>query len=91
MGHRRIALLVGMFGSAFSSAQDLQPYLDQPLLAGPYAGIDKYIGARQALDEFHVEFDPELLGFIDLNRACEDVEIDVRLIIRQSSCFKKQA
>ena len=38
-----------------------------------------------------MEFDPELLGFIDLSRACEDVEIDVRLIIRQSSCFKKQA
>lgn len=44
MGHRRIALLVGIFGSAFSSAQDLQPYLDQPLLAGPYAGIDSTSG-----------------------------------------------
>lgn len=71
-GHRRIGLLVGVFGNTFSCAQDLQPYLDQPILAGPYSGIDKYIGARRALDEFHVEFDPELLEFIDLGNAYED-------------------
>ena len=72
MGHRRIALIVGVFGNNFKCAEDLQPYLDQPLLAGPYSGIDKYIGARQALDEFGVSFDPELLEFIDLGNAYED-------------------
>lgn len=72
MGHRRIALIVGVFENGFSSAEDLQPYLEHPLLAGPYSGIDKYIGARRALDEFKVGFDPELLEFIDLGNAYED-------------------
>ena len=72
MGHRRIALIVGVFGNNFKCAEDLQPYLDKPVLAGPFSGIDKYIGARMALDEFGVNFDPELLEFIDLGNAYED-------------------
>lgn len=71
MGHRKIALFVGAFGKDFQNAGDLQQYLDSPLLAGPYSGIDKYIGARRALDEYSVPFDPNLLEFIDLGNAYE--------------------
>ncbi len=71
MGHRKIALFVGVFGNDFSSAKDLQPFLDSPLLAGPYSGIDKYIGARRALEEYGVSFDTNLLEFIDLGSAYE--------------------
>lgn len=71
MGHRKIALIVGIFGNDFTCAEDLQPFLDSPLLAGPYSGIDKYIGARRALDEYSVPFDPNLLEFIDLGDAYE--------------------
>lgn len=69
MGRSNIALTVGIFGNKFTCAQDLEPFLENPILAGPYSGIDKYIGARQALSDMNIPFDPELLDFIDLGDA----------------------
>lgn len=65
-GHKKIALIVGVFGNDFNSASDLDLYLKEPIKAGPFSGIDKYIGARHAFDEAGIDFDPNLLEFIDL-------------------------
>lgn len=70
-GHKKIAIIVGVFGNEFASAADLQPYLDAPVLAGPYSGIDKYIGAHRALREMGGRFYPELVEFVDLGNAYE--------------------
>ena len=69
MGHSRIGILVGIFGNRFHTAADLDAYLEDPVLAGPYSGIDKYIGARRALAEYSIPFSPELIEFIDLGNA----------------------
>ncbi|MPL95596.1 Catabolite control protein A [bioreactor metagenome] len=83
MGHRKIGLLVGVFGNKFNCADDLQPYLDDPVSAGPYSGVDKYIGARRALEEMNVPFYPELLEFVDLGNAYQSgMEAMRRLISR---------
>lgn len=85
MGHRKIGLLVGVFGNHFNSADDLQPYLDDPVSAGPYSGIDKYIGARRALEEMNVPFYPELLEFVDLGNAYESGMEAMRRLISKTT------
>ena len=81
MGHRKIALFVGVFGDSFHTAADLEPFLKDPVLAGPYSGIDKYIGARRAMDEYGAEFYPELVEFVDLGNAYQSgFEATQRLI-----------
>ena len=69
MGHRKIAIMVGVFGDKFHSAEELDAYIENPVLAGPYSGIDKYIGARKAFEEYSIPFDPGLIEFIDLGNA----------------------
>ena len=66
LGHNHIALLVGCFGNMFHNVSDLDKFLENPVLAGPYTGIDKYVGAREALAEKNVPFRPELVEFIDM-------------------------
>lgn len=71
MGHRKIAIFVGNFGTICKSAAELEQYVQNPALAGPYSGTDKFIGARRALEQEHIPYYPELVEFIDLGNPYE--------------------
>ena len=87
MGHRKICLFAGVYGFPFHNEEDLKPFLENPLLAGPYSGIDKYIGFRQALTEKNVEFHPELLEFGDLGNPYETGYLAMQRLISKTTDF----
>lgn len=87
MGHRRISLLVGLFNPWFRSVDELEQYIENPVLAGPFSGLDKFIGARQALDEFDIPYCPELVEFVDLGAAYETGYLAMQRLISRTSNF----
>ncbi|HWS29921.1 MAG TPA: LacI family DNA-binding transcriptional regulator [Clostridia bacterium] len=87
MGHRRISLSVGVFNPWFQGADELEKYIEDPVLAGPFSGLDKFIGARRALEEFGVPYYPELVEFVDLGAAYETGYRSMQRLISRTSKF----
>lgn len=87
MGHQQIAFLVGVFGTPLKSAEELEPYLKNRTLSGPFSGIDKFIGARQALEEEGIPYNPELVDFIDLGNPHESGYSATQRLISKTARF----
>lgn len=87
LGHRHIALLVGSYGEIFRSASDLDIFLADPTLSGPYTSIDKYLGVRRALAEKNIPFDPELVEFIDMGNPYHSGHSAMQRLISKTMDF----
>jgi LacI family transcriptional regulator len=87
MGHKRIAFFVGVYNPQSYNPADLETYIKNPALAGPFSGIDKFIGSRKALEEKNITYYPELVQFIDLGNPYETGNLAMQLLISKTTDF----
>jgi len=87
MGHKRIAFFVGVYDPQSYNPSALEVYIKKPVLAGPFSGIDKFIGSRKALEEKNIPYYPELVEFVDLGNPYETGYLAMQHLISKTTNF----